>query len=60
VDDISFVVKEKQTFGIVGESGSGKSTLSEIMGDLQQPTSGTVEFFGKDISKLNKKDYREI
>lgn len=60
VDDISFVIKEKQTFGIVGESGSGKSTLSEIMGDLQQPTSGTVEFLGKDISTLNKKDYKEF
>ncbi|MGB4439370.1 MAG: ATP-binding cassette domain-containing protein [Sedimentibacter sp.] len=60
VDDISFVVKEKQTFGIVGESGSGKSTLSEIMGDLQQPTSGTVEFLRKDISKLSKKDYKDF
>ncbi len=54
VDDISFTVNKGECIGIVGESGSGKTTLARILLKLIQPTSGTVEFEGKDIFKLNK------
>ncbi|WP_156290674.1 ABC transporter ATP-binding protein [Oceanobacillus salinisoli] len=60
VDHISFQVKEGQTIGIVGESGSGKSTVSEIIGDLQKPTSGTVKYFGKDIGTMTKEEYQDF
>ena len=52
-------VKEGEFVSIIGASGSGKSTLLHILGALDRPDEGTVEFAGQDISrfsagKLNK------
>lgn len=58
VDRVTVRIPKQKTVGIVGESGSGKSTLAEIVGDLQRPTAGTVLFHGKDIRKMNRKEYR--
>lgn len=58
VDGVTVGIPKQKTVGIVGESGSGKSTLAEIVGDLQRPTAGTVLFHGKDIRKMNRKEYR--
>lgn len=45
--DISFDVEAGDSVGIVGLNGSGKSTLSNILGEVTQPTTGTVEIDGK-------------
>ncbi|MGL4663183.1 MAG: ABC transporter ATP-binding protein [Culicoidibacterales bacterium] len=62
VDGISFDVYKGETFGIVGESGCGKSTTGRSIIRLYTPTSGQVEFKGKDISKkkLSKFDRHEL
>lgn len=50
VRGVSFDVHRGERFGIVGESGSGKSTLIRLVAGLDQPTSGHIEFDGREIS----------
>lgn len=64
VRDASFVIYPGQTVAIVGESGSGKSTTAAaIIGLLPgtgQVTGGSIEFQGKDIAHLGKKEWVQI
>ena len=60
VDDVSFEIQSGKTLGVVGESGCGKSTTGRAILRLIEPTSGEVRFEGKDITKLNKHDLREM
>lgn len=53
LSDISLQVHQKQRLAIVGASGSGKSTLLQIMGGLDDASSGRVLFDGKDFAQLN-------
>ena len=55
--DINLCVEEGEYVAIMGPSGSGKSTLMNIIGCLDQPTSGVYEFSGENI--LSYKD-REL
>ncbi|MBQ7657304.1 MAG: ATP-binding cassette domain-containing protein [Clostridia bacterium] len=50
VDDVSFTVRQAETFGLVGESGCGKTTTGRAIIRLYNPTSGTVRFDGREIS----------
>lgn len=52
VDGISFDVRPGETLGVVGESGCGKSTMGRLITRLLEPTGGTIEFEGKDITHL--------
>ena len=56
VDDISFAIREGETFGLVGESGCGKTTTGRMLVRLLDITSGSVTFDGQDITKLQGKD----
>jgi len=60
VDDISFNIKEGQTFGLVGESGCGKSTTARVVLRLVSPTSGKVIYNGIDIFSLERKQMFNI
>jgi peptide/nickel transport system ATP-binding protein len=53
VDGVSLSVKRGETLAVVGESGSGKTTLGRSLARLDQPTDGTVEFDGRDISRVS-------
>lgn len=55
VDDVSFDIYEGETFGLVGESGSGKTTTGRAIIRLQDPTSGNVNFEGRDIASIKKR-----
>ena len=59
VDDVNFTIESGKTLGVVGESGCGKSTLGRTVLRLHEPTSGTVLFEGKDVSKFDKKELWE-
>ena len=52
LSDISLTVPTGQAMAIVGPSGSGKSTLLNLIGALDQPTSGTVKLDGQDLTSL--------
>lgn len=52
LDDVSFCLEEGDFIAIRGPSGSGKSTLMHLLGFLDAPTSGTIQFDGQDLSAL--------
>jgi oligopeptide transport system ATP-binding protein len=60
VDGVSFQLHKGETLGIVGESGCGKSTLARLLMLLETPTSGRVEFKGKDIFTARGKAMRAL
>jgi oligopeptide transport system ATP-binding protein len=53
VDDISFSIREGETFGLVGESGCGKTTTGRTIVRLYEPTDGQIIYDGVDISHLS-------
>ncbi|MFD4526926.1 ABC transporter ATP-binding protein [Streptomyces sp. NPDC058470] len=60
VDGIDFEVRKGETLGVVGESGCGKSTMGRVITRLQDPTAGTIEFEGKDITRLGAGGMRPL
>jgi len=60
VDGVTLDVARGETLGLVGESGSGKTTLGRAVLRLVEPTAGTVEFEGRDITRLPERDLRPL
>ncbi len=58
VSDVSFAVREGETFGLVGESGCGKTTVGRLVVALEKPTSGAILFDDKDVTKMGRSDLR--
>jgi D-xylose transport system ATP-binding protein len=48
--DIDLEVKAGEVVALVGDNGAGKSTLIKVLAGVHQPTSGTVEFCGEEVS----------
>ena len=54
LNGVSLSIQSGEFTALVGPSGSGKTTLLQLIGCLDQPTSGKVIISGKDVSKLNR------
>ena len=55
VNNVSFEIKEGESFGLVGESGSGKSTIAKMIVNLFKPSSGDIFFDNICITKIKNK-----
>jgi len=60
VDGVSFHIYSGETLGLVGESGCGKSTVGRCLLRLIEPTAGEVNFLGRDVLSLDRKELREL
>lgn len=60
VDDISFVIRKGETFGLVGESGCGKSTLGRCVLRLESLTAGNIKVFEQNIHSLSDKQLKSF
>ena len=64
VKDVSFSVKEGESFGLVGESGCGKTSVAmsllQLQADNGKITNGEIVFDGRNIVGLNESELREV
>lgn len=58
--DVNFSMEEGEYVAIMGPSGSGKSTLMNIIGCLDQATSGTFYLDGKDVRSCSENEMADI
>jgi oligopeptide/dipeptide ABC transporter ATP-binding protein len=58
VDGVSLDLRRGETLGLVGESGCGKSTLARLLTRIYEPTSGSIELAGRDISHARGAELR--
>tara|TARA_B100000035_G_C21018276_1_gene562947 strand:+ start:1102 stop:2082 length:981 start_codon:yes stop_codon:yes gene_type:complete len=60
VDNISFFIRKGETLGLVGESGCGKTTTGRSILKLEEPTSGSVIFEGKNLIEMKGEALRKM
>ena len=53
-------VRQGELLAIEGRSGEGKSTLLHLMGALDEPTGGSIEFEGRDLVKLGRRQRARV
>jgi len=60
VDGVTLDIGRGETVGLVGESGCGKSTAGRTLLRLLEPTSGSIEFAGKDVTHVSGGELRSL
>ncbi len=60
LDGVDLDIFEGEFVAIIGSSGSGKSTLMNMLGALDQPTTGSVTINGEDVGKMKSKNLAQF
>jgi oligopeptide transport system ATP-binding protein len=60
IDGVSFSIAPGELLGLVGESGSGKSTVANCVMRLLEPTGGSIQLKGRDITHLSRRELRPL
>ena len=60
LDNINFTIDQGEFVVILGASGAGKTTILNLLGGMDILTSGTIEVDGRDISRSNDKELRDL
>jgi oligopeptide/dipeptide ABC transporter ATP-binding protein len=60
LDSVSLDIQPGRSLGLVGESGSGKTTMGRCIARLLDASEGSIEFEGRDITRLSGRDLREL
>ena len=56
LDGVNVSIKDGEFVIIIGRSGSGKSTLLSVLGGLTRPSSGNIEFDGRELWSMSDRD----
>ena len=60
VDDVSFTLEQGETLGLVGESGCGKSTLARLLLRLEDPTEGSINLDGVEMTGIRGEELHRM
>ena len=60
LQNVSLTIEQGEMVAIMGPSGSGKSTFMNILGCLDQPSSGSYRLFDREVSQLSQRELAKI
>jgi putative ABC transport system ATP-binding protein len=60
LDELDLEVANGELVVVAGPSGSGKSTLLQLLGALDRPTSGSIEFEGRDLARMREDELADL